>query len=256
MRIKFLTVFLASLLGFCLNTAAMANISDYVEGEVLVTLSGSYSVNVFNAQDSESQTKGIAARMSEISPSGTKTTVSYNELTSAGGTAMACLKSETKTAKELIAEISGKSGVLGVYPNYIRGLDEAAQGPNDSLYNVNEMRRWGYEQTNAVSVWADGILGSSNVVAAVIDSGIKYDHHDLKGNIAVVSGLTGGLSMFNNSFGVWFSNDNKNVCNIGIINGNNYNLTYDESKIRGNNLRYTDKRLYGILTATAHMLPA
>ncbi len=224
---------------------ASANISEYVEGEVLVTLYGSYSINLFNAQDEDSQSKSIAARMSEIAPSGTKTIAAYNALSSGSGTTMACLKSETKTTKELIDEISGKAGVLGVYPNYIRELHEAASAPNDSMYNAKEINRWGYEQTNAVSVWADGVLGSSNVVAAVIDSGVKYDHHDLKGNIAVVSGLTGNLSIFNNSFGAWFSNGAKSVFNIGIINGNSYNLTYDESKIRGRNLPYSDKRLYG-----------
>ena len=70
-RTRFLAVFLASVLCFCLNTAAMAQISEYAEGEVLVTLSGSYSVNVFNANNAAEQTKNIAARMSAVAPAGT-----------------------------------------------------------------------------------------------------------------------------------------------------------------------------------------
>ena len=46
--------------------AADAKVSEYAEGEVLVTLSGSYSINRFNLNDSASQTKSVEQRMKAV----------------------------------------------------------------------------------------------------------------------------------------------------------------------------------------------
>ncbi len=242
-RTKIFTAFLAAAALFCLNTAAMAQISEYAEGEVLVTLSGSYSVNIFNANNAAEQTKNIANRMSMVAPAGTKTVTAYNELSSGSGRTMAYLKSETKTTEELMSEISGKSGVLGVFPNYKRY--ETAL-PNDTLYNAAPIYRWGYDKSNASNVWNDGITGSSDIVVAVVDTGLKYDHADIIDNTTRVGGLEGDYEGFNDAFGAWFTNQGANAYKIGNINSEGkYNLTYDENKIRGNKSVYSNPVYYG-----------
>ena len=99
--------------------AADAKVSEYAEGEVLVTLSGSYSINRFNLNDSASQTKSVEQRMKAVAPVGTEMVSSYNEISAGSGRTMAHLKSAGKTTDELIKSISAKSGVLVVFPNYM-----------------------------------------------------------------------------------------------------------------------------------------
>lgn len=245
-RTRFLAVFLASVLCFCLNTAAMAQISEYAEGEVLVTLSGSYSVNVFNANNAAEQTKNIAARMSAVAPAGTKTVTAYNDLSSGSGRTMAHLKSETKTTEELMSEISGKSGVLGVFPNYKR-YETSVSLPNDSIHKAAYVFRWGYEASKAVNVWSQGSTGSQDVVAAVVDTGVKYDHRDLIGNMRRVSGLTGDYAELNDAFGAWFTGNNgKTRYKIGDINSSGETTrTYDEQRIIGYTPYYLNEKYYG-----------
>lgn len=222
----------------------MAQISEYAEGEVLVTLSGSYSVNVFNTNNAAEQTKNIAARMSAVAPAGTKTVTAYNDLSSGGGRTMAHLKSETKTTEQLMSEISGKSGVVGVFPNYKR-YETAA--PNDTLYNAAPVFRWGYEQSKAVNVWSQGSTGSQDVVVAVVDTGVKYDHRDLIGNMRQVSGLKGDYADLNDAFGAWFTGKNTGEkYKIGDINSSGGTTrTYDEQRIMGYTPYYLNEKYYG-----------
>lgn len=222
----------------------MAQISEYAEGEVLVTLSGSYSVNVFNANNAAEQTKNIANRMSAVAPAGTKTVTAYNDLSSGSGRTMAHLKSETKTTEQLMSEIAGKSGVVGVFPNYKR-YETAA--PNDTLYNAAPVFRWGYEQSKAVNVWSQGSTGSQDVVVAVVDTGVKYDHRDLIGNMRQVSGLKGDYADLNNAFGAWFTGKNTGEkYKIGDINSSGGTTrTYDEQRIMGYTPYYLNEKYYG-----------
>lgn len=50
--------------------------------------------------------------------------------------------------------------------------------PNDSSFG----RLWGLNRINAPKAW-DNIRGSNNVVVAVVDTGVDYNHIDLAGNI-------------------------------------------------------------------------
>ncbi len=74
-----------------------------------------------------------------------------------------------------------------VEPNYVL---RAYATPNDPRYG----ELWGMERINAPEAW-DVTTGSTNVVVAVIDTGIRFTHEDLAGNIWVnpgESGLDGG----------------------------------------------------------------
>jgi len=88
--------------------------------------------------------------------------------------------------RSIINEYSNDPNVEYVEPNYIVFLNSI---PNDPLFN----KQWGLHNTgqtggvvdadiDAPEAW-DIATGSSDVTIAVIDSGIDYNHPDLKGNI-------------------------------------------------------------------------
>jgi subtilisin family serine protease len=66
-------------------------------------------------------------------------------------------------------------GILAVEPNYIRRF---AATPNDPRFK----EQWGLRQIGATNAW-NLATGSTNVVVAVIDSGINYEHEDLSANM-------------------------------------------------------------------------
>jgi subtilisin family serine protease len=62
-------------------------------------------------------------------------------------------------------------------PNYLLSL---AAAPNDPLYGSSQ--KWYYDLMNAPQGW-DVERGDGAIIVAVLDSGIKFDHEDLQGNI-------------------------------------------------------------------------
>jgi subtilisin family serine protease len=77
----------------------------------------------------------------------------------------------------LIAEYSGKVGVLGAQRNFKRySLDAAA--PNDEFYP----HQFSLIQQNIPKVWSV-TPGSANTLVAVVDTGVDHSHPDLKGTV-------------------------------------------------------------------------
>lgn len=70
---------------------------------------------------------------------------------------------------------------------FAQPLAAFAQTPNDVKYGS----QWYLEQVDAPSAW-DTTTGSSDVVVAVLDTGVDLDHPDLKGNIWVNDDEEGG----------------------------------------------------------------
>ncbi|MFN3975609.1 MAG: S8 family serine peptidase [Aquificaceae bacterium] len=85
-----------------------------------------------------------------------------------------------KVPHEIIAELSKRPDVEYVEPDYIYTLKAI---PNDPGWGY----LWGLQKIQVPLAW-DLTQGSSNVVVAVIDSGVDYNHNDLKENMWINGG--------------------------------------------------------------------
>jgi len=83
---------------------------------------------------------------------------------------------------EAVARLEEDPDVLYAEPNYIRRLDRLSNDP--MLKQLWGLSQYSGKDIDAPSAW-NQTTGSSNVVVAVIDSGIAYNHPDLNGNIWV-----------------------------------------------------------------------
>jgi len=152
--------------------------SDYNEGEVIVKYKNILKV----------KTK------SEIYPS-MYVEKNYEYLSSKIGSSILLLKSDTLKTEEIINRLKNDPNVEFVEPNYIRKLFLI---PNDPFFS----QQWGLNNTgqsirgkigtpdadiDAIEAW-DITTGSSDIVVAVIDTGVDYNHPDLSQNIWINTG--------------------------------------------------------------------
>ena len=107
-----------------------------------------------------------------------------------GGTGARLIRSRSKNTEALINELRSRPDVLYVEPDYVAGGGAA---PNDSQYG----QLWGLHNVGqsilgapgapgahvaAQAAW-DRTTGSRNVVVAISDSGVDYNHPDLAANL-------------------------------------------------------------------------
>ncbi|MGF7117269.1 S8 family serine peptidase [Methanobacterium oryzae] len=112
---------------------------------------------------------------------------------------------------DAIAIYLSNTNILYAEPNYIYKTETI---PDDAHYNS----LWGLSRINATDAW-DITTGSSNVIIAVVDSGIDLLHLDLKGNIwtneAELNGISGvdddGNEYIDDIYGWNFLKDTNNV---------------------------------------------
>lgn len=91
------------------------------------------------------------------------------------------IKSPDKQAViDAISELRDDPYVVYAEPDYLMETDIVT---NDPYYD----RLWGLEKISAPKAW-DTFTGSDNVVVGVIDSGVYYDHPDMKNNMWIVPG--------------------------------------------------------------------
>ena len=129
-----------------------------------------------------------------------------------------------ESTEDFIERLRDNPNVVSAMPNYIMtlsdnsGTDEnsgaEAWRPNDHAYEA----QWGMEKIGMPQVWKKvrEAESSEEVVVAVIDTGIMYDHEDLADNMysfdAETLGKIGSIDgvdaqEFVGSHGVWFSSD-------------------------------------------------
>lgn len=117
------------------------------------------------------------------------------------------LRSERLGTRELLDALRSLPEVEAVSPNYRRSLQRL---PNDPKFS----RLWGMARIQAPEAWERNV-GSSDVVLAVIDTGVHYGHEDLAANMWRNPGETpgNGIDDDNNGYrddvyGYDFSADN------------------------------------------------
>jgi len=150
------------------------NVPGYVEGEVLVK---------FNKGVNLSTAKSTADSLSiDIKKH-------FRVISRVKGHEYMHLKSRSKTTREMLQELKKQPYVENASPNFRLYAD--ATTPNDKKFR----RLWGLHNTgqtggtadidmDAPEAW-DKNTGSPGVIAAVIDSGIDYNHPDLAANLWV-----------------------------------------------------------------------
>lgn len=84
-----------------------------------------------------------------------------------------------------LSDFKASSSIEIVEPNRIL---KSFRVPNDQLYTNNEL--WGLKKISAENAW-DTSIGTSSAIVAVSDTGIDYNHPDLKDNIWNNPGETG-----------------------------------------------------------------
>ena len=169
-KTKFL---LAALLCAAFVPPALA--ASYVPGEALV---------VFKKAPGDGVTAASVERGSEsfrlaalAAASGARVAQAYGALSEAGDGVFALVRSETKTAEQLVEDLRARADVLAASPNRISRI---MREPNDPRYVSGEL--WGLVAIRAPEAW-DVVTGSTDVYVAVADTGIHAAHEDLRPNL-------------------------------------------------------------------------
>lgn len=154
---------------------ALAADMNYVEGEVIVVLKPDNMKKMKLASRAYVSAASFSKASSAAAKIGAEAVNTYPALTQSSGKIFAHIRSNKKSAEELIKELKTNPEVLSVSKNYI---SHTASEPNDSEYN----KQWGMQKINAPEAWETS-TGTEDVIAAVIDTGVIYDHPDLKANM-------------------------------------------------------------------------
>jgi|GEM_PF-1018085 len=92
---------------------------------------------------------------------------------------------EGKDIQQFIQELKKRDDILYAEPNYI--LRALALPDDPDFYNTDGSPKWWWSVINAPDAW-DVSTGSGTVYIAVVDTGVDYNHPDLKGNLWVNAG--------------------------------------------------------------------
>ena len=239
---------LAAVMALVAASPTFATVPRYVEGEAIVMMrtdEARAEVGSYAARSASNAASGTAASelgavvvrnflpvkaaaadsegLEEGELSGAARALSANGDERGGETyAVAQLRSASgESTEEFIERLRGDPRVVSAMPNYIMTLGSSVKAvdndeeeievaePDDPLYG----EQWGLERINMPAVWAQTAEAESEeVVVAVIDTGIIYDHEDLADNMYEFSadtlssmGVTGiDAAKFAGSHGAWF----------------------------------------------------
>ena len=80
-----------------------------------------------------------------------------------------------ETVKSLLAKLKTKTEIANIQPNYIY---YPAAIPNDPRYS----EQWALPKMKAPEAW-DKFTGSKDIIVSIVDTGVYFDHADLKDNM-------------------------------------------------------------------------
>lgn len=203
----YLILLIANIIMFCAgmsHASAADTDKNYVEGEVIAVIRAGADLPGSGASRSRS-----AAKTADVA--------SFS--TAANGEKAVLISSSTETAQELIDRLKGQKNVISVAKNYKRSLMTTASAPNDARFG----EQWGLPRIGADKVWTK-TTGSRDVVVAVLDTGIIYDHEDLTANLWTSGDICGrmfanGVAADINTSGTTDGASPFELGHVGDING-------------------------------------
>ena len=169
---------LLALLLFISYIVSPAYSQEVVPGDVIVVLrspAGFRASSVNSVQSIQS----LSAVQSFTQSINAEITQTYEALSSRSGNIFMVVHSDTKNENDLLREVKANPNVIAASLNWIGHLCADGNIPNDPEY----YRLWGMEAIHAPEVWNIS-TGSEDVYVAVIDSGVDFDHEDLKDNFS------------------------------------------------------------------------
>ncbi|MDO5116059.1 MAG: S8 family serine peptidase [Synergistaceae bacterium] len=173
---------------FAFLTAARG--AEYIEGEAIAVIRGGSASAAGRSLSASSPASAVVSSggsviqlfsplTEEVSNSSGKT---RSSAAGSGSLTVAHLRAaDGESTEEFIARLKENPNVVSAMPNYISRL-QSARIPNDPLWSS----QWGPAAMKAPELWSHG-TGTAETVVAVIDSGVIYDHPDLKDNMFVIS---------------------------------------------------------------------
>lgn len=219
MKLKIFTAAMILALSACAHPALAEETPRFAEGEAIVVMRGSNAPAAASARSAAPQSSGLAGGsvIQYFNP------IEERQAPANVAARAASAKSETLTVahlrapdgvttEEFIEKLRAEPNVVSAMPNYI--MQTQSVTPDDEHWG----EQWGPEAIRAPELWERG-KGSEEVVVAVIDSGVIYDHPDLAGNMytfdeaaanAIISEnpdmLTGDVPLAG-SHGAWFHSE-------------------------------------------------
>ena len=185
----FAWLFLLLSLSISTRAASVSTNADYVEGSVLVR---------FNSLQTDTALQTLAGRHNAILRH------HYHQLSAHDGKSLFLLHSDSKSTATLLAELRAEPGVVYAEPDYVRQVTDL-RTPNDAYFS----QLWGLHNTgqtvlgengtsNAdigfLKAWGLARPSTSEVVVAVIDTGLDITHPDIVSNLWTNPGLNDGYS--------------------------------------------------------------
>ncbi len=169
--------FFAALLFMLLITSPVY--SQVVHGDVIVVLRNSSGFRINAA--AVGGVKSLSAVQSFAQAHHVNVVQTFDHLSDAGDKIFMLVHSDTEDENTLLRKIKANPEVIAASLNRVHHLcaDEAENIPNDPEYP----NLWGMDAIHAPQAWTRG-TGSDDVYVAVVDTGIDYNHPDLKDNFS------------------------------------------------------------------------
>lgn len=217
MKLKiFIAALTLALSAFALSARAEET-PRYVEGEAIVVMRGGAQPRATKSARNAAPKNGgpaggsVIQYFNPIEERPAQAAARARSFSAQSGTlAVAHLRApEGVTTEEFIEKLRAEPEVVSAMPNYTMRTQSVT--PNDTEWN----RQWGPQAIRAPELWERG-TGSEDVVVAVIDSGVIYDHPDLAGNMYTFDETTANAIIAENpdmftdetplagSHGAWF----------------------------------------------------